>query len=98
MSINSKPYDGRIACQQIGFCFQGCKSGAKWSSGYVSIPKGEATGKLEVRTHAQVLKIEHGKDGKVNGVVYADKKELSINKELELYVWLVTPLSLRDYF
>ena len=74
MSINSKPYDGRVACQQIGFCFQGCKSGAKWSSGYVSIPKGEATGKLEVRTHAQVLKIEHGKDGKVNGVVYADKK------------------------
>ena len=30
MSINSKPYDGRVACQQIGFCFQGCKSGAKW--------------------------------------------------------------------
>ena len=50
MSINSKPYDGRVACQQIGFCFQGCKSGAKWSAGYVSIPKGEATGNLECRT------------------------------------------------
>ena len=34
------------ACQQIGFCFQGCKSGAKWSTLYTEIPKGEATGKL----------------------------------------------------
>ena len=73
MSINSQPRDGRGACQQIGFCFQGCKSGAKWSSGYVSIPKGEATGKLECRSNSQVLKIEHDKSGKVNGVVYADK-------------------------
>ena len=23
------------SCQQIGFCFQGCKSGAKWSTLYV---------------------------------------------------------------
>jgi choline dehydrogenase-like flavoprotein len=73
MAINSEPRDGRGSCQQIGFCFQGCKSGAKWSSGYVEIPKGEATGNLEVRPNAQVLKIEHGADGKVNGVVYADK-------------------------
>ena len=55
------------------FLFQGCKSGAKWSSGYVSIPKGEATGKLECRSNSQVLKIEHDKSGKVDGVVYADK-------------------------
>lgn len=32
MSINSQPRDGRGSCQQIGFCFQGCKSGAKWST------------------------------------------------------------------
>ena len=44
-----QPRDGRGACQQIGFCFQGCKSGAKWSTLYAEIPKGEATGKLEVR-------------------------------------------------
>ncbi|MGY3652649.1 choline dehydrogenase-like flavoprotein [Bradyrhizobium sp. LM4.3] len=29
MAINSQPRDGRGACQQIGFCFQGCKSGAR---------------------------------------------------------------------
>lgn len=73
MSINSQPRDGRGSCQQIGFCFQGCKSGAKWSTLYTEIPKGEATGNLEVRPNSQVLKIEHDDSGKVTGVVYADK-------------------------
>ena len=73
MAINSEPRDGRGACQQIGFCFQGCKSGAKWSTLYVDIPEGEETGNLEVRPNAQVLKIEHNDAGKVTGVLYADK-------------------------
>ena len=73
MAINSQPRDGRGACQQIGFCFQGCKSGAKWSTLYVEIPKGEKTGNLEVRSNAQVLKIEHDDSGKVSGVLYADQ-------------------------
>ena len=73
MAINSEPRDGRGACQQIGFCFQGCKSGAKWSTLYVNIPEGEETGNLEVRPNSQVLKIEHDDAGKVTGVVYADK-------------------------
>ncbi|EDM71814.1 acetylornithine deacetylase [Roseobacter sp. AzwK-3b] len=72
MAINSSDYDGRLACQQTGFCFQGCKWGAKWSAAYTDIPRGEATGNLEVREKAHVLRIEHGADGKVNGVVYAD--------------------------
>jgi choline dehydrogenase-like flavoprotein len=72
MAINSEPRDGRGSCQQIGFCFQGCKSGAKWSTLYTEIPKGEATGNLEVRPGCMALKIEHDASGKVTGVVYAD--------------------------
>ena len=72
MSINSQPRDGRGACQQIGFCFQGCKSGGKWSTLYTEIPKGEATGNLEVRPNAMALHIEHDAQGKVTGVVYVD--------------------------
>ncbi len=49
MAINSVPGDGRVACHQTGFCFQGCKWGAKWSTLYTEIPKGEATGNMEVR-------------------------------------------------
>ncbi|MGY4348393.1 choline dehydrogenase-like flavoprotein [Bradyrhizobium sp. GM7.3] len=73
MAINSQPRDGRGACQQIGFCFQGCKSGAKWSTLYTEIPKGEATGNLEVRPASMAVKIEHDAAGKVTGVVYADE-------------------------
>ena len=73
MAINSQPRNGRGSCQQIGFCFQGCKSGAKWSTLVAEIPRGEDTGKLEVRPNSQVLKIEHDAKGKVTGVVYADK-------------------------
>src|SRR5215510_16132116 len=73
MAINSQPRDGRGSCQQIGFCFQGCKSAAKWSTYISEIPKGEATGKLEVRANSQVLQIQHDDSGKVTGVLYADK-------------------------
>ncbi len=72
MAINSEPRDGRGSCQQIGFCFQGCKSGAKWSTLYTEIPKGEATGKLEVRSGCMALHIEHDKAGHATGVVYVD--------------------------
>jgi len=72
MAINSRPRDGRAACQQIGFCFQGCRSGAKWSTLYVEIPKAEATGNLDLRPESQALQITHDAAGKVDGVVYAD--------------------------
>lgn len=72
MAINSQTRDGRNYCQQSGFCFQGCKFGAKWSTLYTEIPEGEATGRLEVRANAQVLQIEHDDSGQVTGVVYAD--------------------------
>ncbi|AID30268.1 choline dehydrogenase-like flavoprotein [Mesorhizobium sp. USDA 4775] len=73
MAINSVERDDRNSCQQTGFCFQGCKWGAKWSTLYTEIPKGEATGHLEVRPNAMVIKINHDAKGKVTGVVYADK-------------------------
>ncbi|SIS85181.1 Choline dehydrogenase [Roseivivax lentus] len=72
MAINSEERDGRMACQQTGFCFQGCKWGAKWSSAYTDIPAGEATGNLEVRERSHVARILHNEAGKVTGVEYFD--------------------------
>lgn len=73
MAINSVEYDGRMACQQTGFCFQGCKWGAKWSTAYTDIPRGEATGNLEVRDNCHAMRIEHDAGGKVTGVLYRDR-------------------------
>jgi choline dehydrogenase-like flavoprotein len=72
MAINSRARDGRPPCLQLGFCFQGCKSGAKWSTLYTEIPKAEETGLLELRPEAMALRIEHDASGKVTGVLYAD--------------------------
>ena len=73
MAINSRPRDDRSSCWQLGFCFQGCKSGAKWSTLYTEIPKAEATGKLDLRPECQALQIQHDRQGKATGVLYADK-------------------------
>jgi choline dehydrogenase-like flavoprotein len=72
MAINSAPYDGRNACDQIGFCMQGCASGAKWSTLYTEIPKAEATGRCEVRPNAMALQLLLDARGSVSGVLYAD--------------------------
>ncbi len=74
MAINSRPRAGRQSCQQIGFCFQGCKVGAKWSTLYTEIPAAEKTGRLDLRTESFVLQIQHDDSGKVTGVLYADKE------------------------
>lgn len=72
MAIQSSDDGDRIACQQTGFCFQGCKWGAKWSAAYTDIPAGEATGNLEVRERSHVARILHNAEGKVTGVEYFD--------------------------
>jgi len=72
MAINSEARDSRTSCRQLGFCFQGCRMGAKWSTLYTEIPKAEKTGNFEIRPQSHVLKIEHDANGKVTGVVYAD--------------------------
>lgn len=73
MAINSRPRKGRARCMQLGFCFEGCKSGAKWSTLYTEIPEADATGNFELRTQAHVTRIEHDAKGRVNAVLYRDK-------------------------
>lgn len=72
MAVNSQPRDGRGACRQLGFCFQGCRMGAKWSTLYSEVPKAEKTGHFELRAESTVTFITHNNAGKVDGVVYRD--------------------------
>ena len=73
MAINSQPRDGRGRCMQLGFCFQGCKSGAKWSTLYTELPRAEKTGNMDLRPESHVVRIEHNDAGKASAVVYMDK-------------------------
>ena len=74
MAINSRAADGRGFCIQQGFCVQGCKMAAKWSTLYTEIPRAEATGNLDMRVEATATRIELGTDGRVNAVVYRDDR------------------------
>ncbi len=72
-AINVRPRDGRNGCDQIGFCMQGCKSGARWSTLTSELPRAEATGRCEIRAQCMALRIEHDSSGRVSGVLYADR-------------------------
>jgi choline dehydrogenase-like flavoprotein len=74
MAINSRPIDGRGFCIQQGFCVQGCKIGAKWSTLYTEIPRAEATGNLDLRVECMATRIEHAANGNVNAVLYRDSQ------------------------
>jgi choline dehydrogenase-like flavoprotein len=74
MAINSRAFDGRGFCIQQGFCVQGCKMAAKWSTLYTEIPRAEATGNLDLRIASTATRIEHGADGRVNAVIYRDSQ------------------------
>jgi len=73
MAINSVPRHDRARCMQLGFCFQGCKSGAKWSTLYTELPAAEKTGNMDLRTESHAVRIEHNDLGKASAVVYMDK-------------------------
>ena len=74
MAINSRPRDGASSNDSGRFLYSGNSLQREMVDAERRIPKGEATGNLEVRPECHVLKIEHDKSGKVTGVVYADKR------------------------
>jgi choline dehydrogenase-like flavoprotein len=73
LAINAVPRDGRNGCDQIGFCMQGCRSGAKWSTFNSELPRAEATGRCEIRTNSMAIRIEHDAADQASGVLYADR-------------------------
>ncbi|HEV7714444.1 MAG TPA: GMC family oxidoreductase [Steroidobacteraceae bacterium] len=74
MAINSRPYRGRPACVNCGFCIGfGCEVMAKSSALYTMIPEAEATGRCEVRPESYVFRVETNERGRATGVHYFDR-------------------------
>lgn len=74
LAINSAARDGRPGCIQLGFCNQGCKIGAKWSTLQVDIPTAERSGKLDLRTESMALQLIVNRRNRIDGVLYADSE------------------------
>jgi gluconate 2-dehydrogenase alpha chain len=71
--INSVPFDGRPACTYCGFnAFYGCHIDAKSTVDLTFVRRAQATGNLEIRTHARVLRVTTDARGHASGVDYVD--------------------------
>ncbi len=75
VAVISKSYQGRIPCQNCGFCMGfGCEMGAKSSPLPVLIPEAVASGRCEIRPDSYVRKIEIDQHGRAVGAIYFDKE------------------------
>ena len=75
-AVNSVRYQNRAACAYHGFCDRGgCHLDAKNSTAVSTIPRAQATGRLDVVTQAHVRSVEVDRDGRVTGVTYLKDSE-----------------------
>src|SRR3954471_22283411 len=69
--VISQDYDGRPACNGCGIC-NGCPRGSMSKYSLSIWPKALAAG-AKLRTHARVLRIETGRDGRATGALFLDR-------------------------
>ena len=79
VAILSRPYQGRAACANCGFCESfGCEMRAKSSTLVSVIPVAEKTGRCEIRPHCYVRKIQTDDAGRATGAIYFDRDRREI--------------------
>jgi len=76
------PYNGRPPCHYCGNCSSGCDTGSFFSPTWYTIPAGEQTGKLELRTNAIAKDVLVDENGLAKGVAYIDR---NTKQEVEVY-------------
>jgi len=75
VAINSRPHAGRPGCVHGGACTGfGCEIHAKSTSLAVCMPRARKTGKLDLRTDAEVFEVVVGRDGRAKGARYFDAR------------------------
>ncbi len=73
-AVITRPVNGRPACHYCGQCGRGCQSGSNYSASQTQIFPAMETGRLEVIDLAMARAITTAPDGKVDGVLYIDKR------------------------
>jgi gluconate 2-dehydrogenase alpha chain len=70
-AVNSEVFQNRAPCMYHGFCSRGgCHVEAKNSTAVTTIPRAQATGRLEIVTEATVTAIDVDTNGRVSAVRY----------------------------
>ena len=72
-ATNSRPYDGRPACVNCGFCSGfGCPNNSKGSAAVTSLRKALLTGNCQVRFNCHVSRLVRGASNHVTAAEYFD--------------------------
>ena len=73
-AVITRSINGRPACHYCGQCGRGCMTGSNYSASQTQIFPALETGRLEVVDLAMARAITTDESGKVDGVVYIDKR------------------------
>jgi choline dehydrogenase-like flavoprotein len=91
-AINSRPYDGRPACNDCGPCSGfGCPTHAKGSPAVTALRKALLTGRCQVRFNARAFWLMN-KGGSVGGVMYVDDQRVHQTAYADAYVLAASPI------
>lgn len=86
-AILSRPAMNRQACQYSGYCGSfGCSTGAKGSSRAALLNRAVATGRCEIRPHAQVYRLETDPQGRVVAAKYHDRQNHTQSIDARIFV------------
>lgn len=69
LAILSAPFNDRPPCTNRGFCNQGCKPNAKFSTLITYVPQAQAAG-AEVLPNCMVTRLEVNSQGRISGVTF----------------------------
>ena len=73
-AVITRPINGRPACHYCGQCGRGCLGGSNYSASQTQIFPALETGRLAVRDLAMARAVTTDRRGRVDGVVYVDKR------------------------
>jgi len=74
-AIISRAWKDRPPCNYCALCADyACEYGAKSSTSVTLLPAAVATGRCEIRTQSMATEVQLGRDGRVTGVVYRDRR------------------------
>ena len=84
-AINTRAYEGRERCINLGFCGGGCAQGAKGSVDVTYWPVAMRQG-VRLKTRSRVREITLGDDGMATGVIYFDEHGVEHEQTAQMVV------------
>ncbi len=93
-AVNSRPYDGRPACSDCGYCSgYGCPSNAKGSPAVTMLRKALLSGNSQLVTETRVVRLlTNGGKNEITGVACLDPSGKPVTYKADRYILAASPI------